>query len=519
MRRGSQEPTFKVAPVPSGGFESLDGTDAVRFAAKFGLVLDPWQSELCELWMRRDGDGKWCAGTWGISVPRQNGKNGALEAVELYGMIVLRLNFLHTAHELKTAQKAFRRLKFFLGDKRDDPHARFPELNRFVAEVRNSKTQEAILLRNPDTGEDLGSVEFVARSNASGRGFTNDVLVLDEAQHLTDAQLEASRPAISAAPSGDPVAIYMGTPPKPEALADEGKGAAFIRIRNGARTGEAERAAWMEFGIEADLESMADDEIRVLAGDFKKAATVNPALGRRLFEQTLVDELQELGPRSYCRERLNVWPVPRKSGEGAISSDLWRSVGCLVAADSVDPDWRLAAVGLDMDFSGRLYVSLAVHAGDTAVHVEILDDDLLAQGVDATARWVWERCRGRLPVVMPADSGATVLSAPLLAKGVKVYPLNTVESCQASAATLRALKDGVLTHLDDPLLEQAVRESSRESLRTGQWRFGRVGELAGAPLLAASCARFGAVKWSKRFVVDPDRVPGRGAGRRLSGRR
>ena len=34
---------------------------------------------------------------------RQNGKNGALEAVELYGMVVLGLKFLHTAHEVSHA--------------------------------------------------------------------------------------------------------------------------------------------------------------------------------------------------------------------------------------------------------------------------------------------------------------------------------------------------------------------------------------------------------------------------------
>lgn len=514
MRRGSQEPTFTIAPVPGDGFESLDGEDAVRFAARFGLVLDPWQTELCTLWMRRGVDGKWCAGTWGISVPRQNGKNAALEAVELYGMVVLRQRFLHTAHEMKTAQKAFRRLKHFFGEKRDDPHARFPELNQLVAEVRNTKTQEAIILRHPDTGEDLGSVEFVARSSGSGRGFTNDVLVLDEAQHLTDEQLEASRPAISAGPSGDPVAIYMGTPPKPSALADEGAGAAFIRIRNGARTGEAERAAWMEFGIEVNLESMTDLQVRELALDMPAAAKTNPALGRRLFEQTLVDELAEMGPRSYCRERLNVWPEPRKSGEGAVSLDLWRSR--ILKPAHVSSDWRLAAVGLDMDLSGRVWVSVAAHADDPGVHVELLPDDPLADGADGAVKWLWQRCRKLRPVVMSADSGATVLEAALLAKGMKVYRLNLPEQAQASSGLVQALKDREVSHLDDSVLEQDVRESQRVEMKPGQWRLGRKGELSGAPLWSAACARFGAVKWSKRLVVDPDRVPGRGAGRRLS---
>ena len=103
-----------------------------------------------------------------------------------------------------------------------------------------------------------------------------------------------------------------------------------------------------------------------------------------------------------------------------------------------------------------------------------------------------------MPVVMPGDSGATVLEAPLRAKGVKVYRLNTVEVGQASAGMVQAVKDSEVTHLDDPVLAQSVRESSKVSMRSGGWKFGRSGELSGAPLLAASCARFGAVKWSKR---------------------
>ena len=35
MRRGSQEPTFDVAPIPDGGFDSLDGEDAIARGKAF----------------------------------------------------------------------------------------------------------------------------------------------------------------------------------------------------------------------------------------------------------------------------------------------------------------------------------------------------------------------------------------------------------------------------------------------------------------------------------------------------
>lgn len=494
-----------MAPSPKAGFDHLDGEDTVEFAARFGLKLDPWQQDLCRLWMRRGQGGKWCAGTWGISVPRQNGKNGTLEAVELFGMVVLGLRFMHSAHEVKTARKHFRRMKEFFGEKRDDPHARYPELNALVKDVRSTNGQEAIYLWDAETREDRGWIEVTARTGGAGRGFTNDMLVIDEAQHLEDDQLEALRPAISAAPSGDPVAIYMGTPPKPSALSEEGKGAAFVRVRNGAVTGKSKRAAWMEFGVEADLDSLTDLEIVELAADRSLWARVNPALGRRLFEQTLEDELGELGARSFARERLNVWPVVKRDGRGCLDVIRWRGL----SIGGADQGWPLAAVGLDMDpSSGRLWVAPCAFS-EAGVHVELLPDDLLVDGSDAAVSWLFQRVRRRLPVVIPADSPATVLAASLAAKKVKVHLLNGPEQVQASAAFEKAMRDKTLSHIDDPVLETCVRESEKDSYgRAGQWRLKRTGEFAAAPLYAAAGAYFGATKWSKR-PASSDAVPTR----------
>ena len=74
-----------------------------------------------------------------------------------------------------------------------------------------------------------GSIEFIARSKSSGRGFTVDVLVCDEAQELTDEQMEAIQPAISSAPSGNPLTIYTGTPTPPTS-----PGTVFARMRRNA---------------------------------------------------------------------------------------------------------------------------------------------------------------------------------------------------------------------------------------------------------------------------------------------
>ena len=108
---------------------------------------------------------------------------------ELFGIVQLGEKFLHTAHEVKTARKAFLRLASFFENTR-----KWPELADLVKDIRRTNGQEAIVLTNG------GSVEFVARSKGSGRGFTVDVLVCDEAQELSDDALEALMPTTSAAP-------------------------------------------------------------------------------------------------------------------------------------------------------------------------------------------------------------------------------------------------------------------------------------------------------------------------------
>jgi hypothetical protein len=219
-RRPDVHPGPRVRWVPLKA-KTSDADDAVFLASAYGLVPDDWQEPILRAWLSRRSNGKWCYGKCGLAVPRQNGKNGIIEMRELWGMVELGEAFLHAAHEVKTTRKAFKRLKHFFGSKADDPDAKFPELNALVAEVRSTNGQEAIFLKDvvDDQGRFVrrgGSIEFVARSNGSGRGYTVDVLVLDEAQHLDDDELEAIRSAVSSAPLGNPQVIYAGTPPNRE---------------------------------------------------------------------------------------------------------------------------------------------------------------------------------------------------------------------------------------------------------------------------------------------------------------
>jgi len=492
--QGSQTPRIAIAPSPSG-FWTDDADDAVDFAAGYGLVADPWQANVCSYWMRRTKRGRWCANTWGLTVSRQNGKNGSLEIVELFGMVELGLKFLHTAHEVKTARKAFRRLKHFFGEKANDPAAKFPELNALVREVRNTNGQEAIELHNG------GSVEFIARSKGSGRGYTVDVLVLDEAQDLTDDQLEALQPTISAAPSGDPVTIMMGTPPKD--LTDLGE--PFVRARNGAIKGTDKRIAWVEHSPRGHVEDMTPAELEAFVRDRNNWVAAIPALGIRILVETVEAELSRFSARSFARERLNVWP---KSGGGvlsAIPAARWSAR----ALEDVPNDLVLASLGLDMNLE-RTKVTIAVAAfADHGLHCELAADAPFDDaGTEALVDWVWERVKRRSPVVIDAFSPARSFEPLLKKRGMLVRVLTTGEYVQACGGLYDAvMKDKTVTHDGQQRLTDSVAGVFKDPVgKSGAFKWNRIDPSVDmGPMVAVTCAHFGAVKFARRPRADSTR--------------
>ena len=151
--------------------------DAVALGEDLGISPFPWQRYILTDWCACSADGKPAYVTCGLDVPRQNGKNAALEIYELYRLAVCGWHILHTAHRVKTAKKSFMRLvRYFT----DELH---PELCELVERIRRTNGEEAIFLKNG------GSIEFIARTNGTARGFDDiQLVVYDEAQELTDTQ-------------------------------------------------------------------------------------------------------------------------------------------------------------------------------------------------------------------------------------------------------------------------------------------------------------------------------------------
>ncbi len=470
---GRQTPRVSLVPKSVRN----DSEDAVFLASGYGLTPDEWQCTVLAHWLGRLPTGKWSAGRCGLAVPRQNGKNGVIEVRELFGMVELGERFLHTAHEVKTARKAFKRLQFFFGESAGDPGAKFPELNALVREVRSANGQEAITLHNG------GSVEFVARSRGSGRGFTVDVLVIDEAQELTDEHLEALLPTISSAPLGNPQTIMTGTPPS--AI---GQGEVFTRTRNAGVEGKATRLAWDEWSISGSADIY----------DRKNWFDTNPALGDRLQITVIEDELPPgMSPEGFARERLGRWSAPGE-GSGPFPDGMWEAG---IDVDSQIPANGLVVYCLDVSNDrGTAYVGVAGRRLDDKVHVEIV---ATRAGTDWVAGWFADRTpNGAMSVVVqgkgaPASSLIPDLQA---VDGLTVIEWGGSELGNATGQLFDLVKTNRLAHTPQPVLDMAAATAQPKILSDGGMAWDRRRSATDiAPLVVVTGAAWGLTQYKPPF--------------------
>lgn len=489
---GDQNPRYRI--VPKCADASTGHAEAcIDLAAAYGLILDEWQANVVRAWFRMTPDRMWCASTWGLSVARQNGKNGALEAVELYLMVILGYKILHTSHLLTSARKAFKRLMSFFGKKVNDPNAPYPELNAMVVEIRKTNGQEAIELSNG------GLIEVGARTGGAGRGSSFDFLIVDEAQEYEEDEQEALEATVSASPSGDPVIVYMGTPPK---VVGE-RGAPFIRVRSAAVTGRSKRSAWVEHSPQGELDKMTEIELQAFVRDRRNWAAGNPAGGKRISESTIEGECERMSARSFARERLNMFPSPAEKLEMAFPEKVLKRSA--VQLDAIDAAASVSAFGLDMNPEKTKISICAAVPGESKTHLELaVNADFAAEGTSAVVEWFWERCKRRIPVVLDAFSPARdLLEAPLKKRGLMVRVLDSNEFVQACAQLHHAFhkEKSVTWFIEQDHLYESLKSTVKEPLknRPGSFKWTRSDlEVDLMPTMAATCALFGSTKFARK---------------------
>ena len=471
--KGSQEPRIKVEPHRV----TTDGTDAAILMAEYGYKLDPWQKAVVDCWLGRDEEGRYNVTSAGLSLPRQNGKNVCLEAREFFGLLIKGERILHTAHQVRTSKKSFRRLAAMFTDKRH------PEVTDAVKTIRYTNGEESIELLNG------GSIEFSARSRQAARGFDGiSLVVYDEAQELTDEQVEAIMATLSASATGTRQIIYTGTPPYPSCPGDVFRRRRLVCIDDPGR-----HDAWHEWSVAGD--GIQDIDVT----DVNLWYMTNPALGIRLDEDFTAEELRSLSKDGFARERLGWWaPVLEHKAEYAIPADVWNAC----RSEEPKPEGK-TAYGVKFSADGSTVALCGAVIPDNApARISLIEQRPTGHGIGWLADWLNERYKKASCVVIDGRNGVDVLVERIAdtwkVKGSIIRPTSR-DMIAATGTLTNALNEKSVTWFYQ---QEALNDSAITSVKRslgGGWCFG--GDNS-TPIEAASLALWGAQN-SKR---NPNKV-------------
>lgn len=438
------------------------GSDAVRLAELAGLTLDPWQAWALERSLGERPDGSWAAFEVALILPRQNGKGALIEARELAGLFLHedeRL-ILHSAHEFKTAEEAFRRIRSLIETT--------PSLSRQVKRVTTAHGSEGIELKN---GKRL---KFVARSGGSGRGFSGDTLILDEAYALSGAEMAALLPTLSA--RKNPQVWYTSS-------AGMASSVHLRSIRDRGRAGAGHRLAYMEWCAQPGADGVLDLDDRAGWGQ------ANPGKDVRISEDFIAAERGALPDDEFARERLGRWDEPA-TGEPAYPVAPWTR--CLETVEPMPALTGRLVLAADMSWNRQ-------HAAIVAAS-ERIDGRFTLDVIDyrtGSTEWLMPRLqylnkahRPAWIVIDPAGPAGSI-RAQLESSKLPVRLMSSRDMAQACGDLYDLIDTGSLRHLGQPELDTAVAGAIR-LIRGDAWTVGRTKSSADiSPLVAAIAAVWG----------------------------
>lgn len=482
--RGAQRP--RVLSVPDAPTSA--GQEAIDLAASAGLHLDPWQQFSLDCALRENADGRWTSFEVGVLCSRQNGKGGIIEARELAGLFLFgeRL-IIHSAHLFDTSLEAFRRLLELIEST--------PDLDRRVAKVNNAHGKEGIELLNGNR------IRFRARTRGGGRGFSGDLVILDEAMIVPQEAVGALLPTMSARPN--PQLWYLGSAVDEEI---HEHGMAFTKVRNRGLRGNDPSLCWIEFS--APDKRRANGELVIDPADPRAIAQANPAIGFRLSLSHVAKERRSMSKRMYEVERLGIGYWPKEGDE------VERPIDPEVFAQRVDREPNFAesvAIAIDGDPAGKwISIGAAKMKRNGGVHVEVGFHEkpsraVLAFIISLVSRW--DPCA----VIVDSKGPVAYLRQELIAEGIEPEDVTAGAMASACVGFQRAIDDEDVTHTGDPLLIDAVKGAQKRNIGDG-WGFDRKGDSIISPLVSVALARHGVLTYGLKTTPPPAPPVGGSAG-------
>jgi phage terminase large subunit-like protein len=489
---GARYPRVDVRPsIITGSYGYL----SVDLMAAAGKPLEPWQGDGMELMLSTRADTKWACYEYAEWVARQNGKGGLGEARVLTGLFVLDEELLlWSAHEYKTAMEAFRRVRTLIRALGKPISETMVDLGDGVlVKISNTNGEEGF--ERLDTGQRL---KFIARSKGSGRGFSGDVNVIDEAFAYTTDQQDALMPTLIARPNAQ--IVYLSSPP----LTGD-TGAVMYALKERAESGGDDSLGYRDWGLDGHL----DDLAKVDLDDRRLWAQSNPALGLGRVTVETIERMRRSmtanGGAGFAREVLGLWPK-RREGGGAIDMAQWAKLldglskrdGFLALGVDISPQRDYAAIGMfgpREDGLGHWQI-IDYRPGTNWLVDRIVD---LREGLDPVGIGMG-RATGASLAVELAKVGIT---PPEESEQPARGDLLVTSASQMTAATgqaLDAIRQGAVRHIGQPELDAAVAGAkTRETGDTVAWSR-KDADADISPLVAISIARLTYQSWA--HLVD-----------------
>lgn len=458
----------------------LAACEALDIAELAGLYLDDWQRYALATAMGVR-DGLWSSFEVGLVVPRQNGKSEVLLARCLYGLFGKRspANLtIYTAHEYKTARELFLRLRGLLvaPEGADPSQVAARWITDQVKTIRTANGEESVELVN---GRRL---RFLARTGGSGRGFTGDCVILDEAHKLNGDHMSALLPTLSARPN--PQVWYAAAGPMEDSEQQ-------LAVRDRGLVGDA-GLCYLEWSVGDDADP--DDE-----GEWDRS---NPAVPHRITLDYIRKERAAMGDDDFARERLCQHNAGRR--HAVIDPDVWQGLGSDVSEIVGRPVFAVDAP------PERTHAAIVVAGAraDGKTHVEVVE-------YRAGTEWAVDRLVGlagkwKTSVVLDPASAAGGLITKLVSAGLEPLLVTGREMAQACGVFYDQVHDGQLVHYtghgNHTHLNVAV-DAGRRRVVGDAWAWHR--RDAGSdisPLVAATLAVYGLGKPVQRSGKRKARV-------------
>lgn len=470
---GSSVPT--LSRVPPGPLDFSVADRVLGWVDSLGMTLFGWQRDVLRLGLALRG-GRWAAYEVDLVLPRQNGKNEVLVALELaaVGLLGKRL-VVHSAHEALTAAKHFVRFQQ-LADELPGVEALLP-----VSKTRGFYTangNQHIAFRNGAV------IDFRTRTRSAGRGFSTDLIVLDEAFQLPAAAVGSllytlrarKNPQVwrtSSAAHADSVVLHADARRAREADPDDAR-LLYLEWGNEAGCDPGDPVTWARSNPSLGLEAPGFAlELQTFRNEYA-AAVGDPGL--------LAEFVREIcgvpdPPLGEAGRAMPNWRALEDGRSRVVSADQW--------ALAVAPDRSYSAVGVaGRDRDGRL-------------HVEVWRAKPGTDWILDTVQAKWQE--KRLPIRVHVAGPEASFIMPLRECGVEVVEVTTGQFTQATGQLLDAAQNGQLSHLGQVELDQAVQGGILRTTPEGAQLWARRMATAEiSPLVAVTVAAGGVPVESKK---------------------